>query len=247
MNIILGNGESRKNLNLNLLLDHTTYGCNAIHRDWNPTHLVCIDNKMLHEIVESQYCKMYHCWFRNFQLMDAEMYPVLRSTVTPGIEVIENKNTGYKFAFYGQEVSRVFHDDNHTMSLEEKPVYWFTWISEHDKVDVVDNLKHIPLLDSGLLATWLCCEFEKPETVYLVGFDFDINDGKVNNIYKDTHCYAPSYALPVKAKGWVHNFEVIFEDHFPEVNFVHVQEEWCFDKTIKNIETISMEEFKTLI
>ena len=86
MNIILGNGESRKNLNLNLLLDHTTYGCNAIHRDWNPTHLVCIDNKMLHEIVESQYCKMYHCWFRNFQLMDAEMYPVLRSTVTPGID-----------------------------------------------------------------------------------------------------------------------------------------------------------------
>ena len=247
MNIVIGNGESRKAFNLNLLLDHTTYGCNAMYRDWNPTHLICIDNKMLHEIVISQYPKLHHCWFRNFQLLDPDMYPVFRSTVTPDIEVIENKNTGYKFAYYGQEISRVFHDDTHTMDLLDKPVHYFTWLSEHDKVDVVDDLKHIPMLDSGLLATWLCCEQEKPETVYLMGFDFNINDGKVNNIYKDTDCYAPSYALPVQAKEGINNFEVMFTEHFPEVNFVHIQEEECFNKEIPNIDTMSMDEFKELL
>jgi hypothetical protein len=80
-----------------------------------------------------------------------------------------------------------------------------------------------------------------------MGFDFNINDGKVNNIYKDTDCYAPSYALPVQAKGWIHNFVVMFTEHFPEVNFVHIQEEECFNKEIPNIDTMSMDEFIELL
>ena len=247
MFVVIGNGESRKDFNLDLLLNHITYGCNAMYRDWAPTNLICIDNKMLHELVTSDYPKLHQCWFRNFQLLDSDMYPVLRSTVSSDIEVIENENTSFKFAYYGQEISRVFHDDTHTMDLEEKPCHWFTWVSEEDKINVVDDLKHIPLLDSGPLATWFCCENEKPEKVYFMGFDFNINNGKVNNIYKDTYCYAPSYALPVKAKGWIQNFEVIFTDHFPEVDFIHVQEEWCFNKEISNIDTISINEFKELL
>ena len=162
-------------------------------------------------------------------------------------KVIENKKTDFKFAHYGQEISRVFHDDTHTMDLQTNPCYWFTWITEEDKINVVDDFKHIPLLDSGPLATWLCCENEKPDKVYLMGFDFNINNGKVNNIYKDTDCYAPSYALPVKAAGWIQNFEVMFTDYFPEVDFIHVQEESCFNKEISNIDTISIREFKKLL
>ena len=247
MYVVIGNGESRKDFDLNLLLDHTTYGCNAIYRDWTPSHLICIDNKMLHEIVTSQYPKLNHCWFRNFQLLEPEMYPVFKTTITPGRDVIENDSTGYRFAHYGQEISRVFHDDTHTMDLQDKPCYWFTWISEDDKIDVVDELNHVPMLDSGPLATWLCCEKENPDKVYLMGFDFNINNGKVNNVYKDTDCYAPSYALPVQAKGWIQNFEVMFTDYFPEVEFIHVQEEWCFNKDISNIDTMSMNEFKKLL
>ena len=247
MYVVIGNGESRKDFNLDLLLNHITYGCNAMYRDWVPTNLICIDNKMLHELVTSDYPKLHQCWFRNFQLLDSDMYPVLRSTVSPNIEIIENENTGFKFAYYGQEISRVFHDDTQTMDLQEKPCHWFTWVLEEDKINVVDDLKHIPMLDSGPLATWLCCENEKPDKVYLIGFDFNINNGKVNNIYKDTYCYAPSYALPVQAKGWIQNFEVIFTDHFPEIDFIHIQEERCFNKEISNIDTISINEFKELL
>ena len=247
MYVVIGNGESRKDFNLDLLLNHITYGCNAMYRDWVPTNLICIDNKMLHELVTSDYPKLHQCWFRNFQLLDSDMYPVLRSTVSPNIEIIENENTGFKFAYYGQEISRVFHDDTQTMDLQEKPCHWFTWVSENDKINVVDDLKHIPMLDSGPLATWLCCENEKPDKVYLIGFDFNINNGKVNNIYKDTYCYAPGYALPVQAKGWIQNFEVIFTDHFPEIDFIHIQEERCFNKEISNIDTISINEFKELL
>ena len=39
----------------------------------------------------------------------------------------------------------------------------------------------------------------------------------------------------------------MFTDYFPEVEFIHVQEEWCFNKEIPNIDTISISEFKKLL
>lgn len=48
--LVLGNGESRSFLNLeHLSKGVTTIGCNAIHRDFIPTILVCCDRKMVAE------------------------------------------------------------------------------------------------------------------------------------------------------------------------------------------------------
>jgi len=48
--IVLGNGESRKDIKLLPLKDHyTLIGCNAIHRDIEVDHLVCCDQRMVKE------------------------------------------------------------------------------------------------------------------------------------------------------------------------------------------------------
>ena len=41
---VLGNGESRKNINLDdLKTKGVVYGCNALYRDFTPDALICVD------------------------------------------------------------------------------------------------------------------------------------------------------------------------------------------------------------
>ena len=53
--IIIGNGTSRKELELNKLVGHgTIYGCNALYRDFDGyDHLVAIDDGMIEEIKDN--------------------------------------------------------------------------------------------------------------------------------------------------------------------------------------------------
>ena len=53
--LVIGNGESRRNINL-VDLGKTydaTIGCNALHRDFIPDHLVCCDNRMVKEALQN--------------------------------------------------------------------------------------------------------------------------------------------------------------------------------------------------
>jgi hypothetical protein len=52
--LVLGNGESRKTLDLeNIKSRYTTVGCNAVHRDFVVDHLVCCDQRMVIEAVKN--------------------------------------------------------------------------------------------------------------------------------------------------------------------------------------------------
>ena len=51
--VIIGNGPSRLDLELNELKDHFTIGCNAIHREWQPTYITAIDGPMIEELCVS--------------------------------------------------------------------------------------------------------------------------------------------------------------------------------------------------
>ena len=53
---LIGNGESRLGLDLEGLKEYgTTWGCNAIYRDWTPDRLVSIDIEISHEVYRSGY------------------------------------------------------------------------------------------------------------------------------------------------------------------------------------------------
>ena len=50
--LVIGNGESRKTINLDSLTT-TKIGCNAIYRDNNVEHLVCVDKPMFKEVLKA--------------------------------------------------------------------------------------------------------------------------------------------------------------------------------------------------
>jgi hypothetical protein len=53
---VLGNGESRKGIEINDLMQRgKVYACNAVYRTHQPHWLVAVDPKMMHEIAETDY------------------------------------------------------------------------------------------------------------------------------------------------------------------------------------------------
>ena len=60
---VLGNGESRKGIQIEELKQHgTVFACNAVYRTDTPDYLVCVDPKMIHEIAESDYIIKHQVW-----------------------------------------------------------------------------------------------------------------------------------------------------------------------------------------
>lgn len=52
--LVIGNGESRRSLDLNQIKSNfITVGCNALHRDMSVDHLICCDGRMVQEAVIS--------------------------------------------------------------------------------------------------------------------------------------------------------------------------------------------------
>ena len=49
--LVIGNGESRKDIDLPSI-NEITIGCNAIYRDFNVHHLVCADKRMVNEALD---------------------------------------------------------------------------------------------------------------------------------------------------------------------------------------------------
>jgi len=70
--VVIGNGESRRAINLNLLTADTLIGCNAIHRDTVVDHLICCDRRMADEAASNPQTKntliyVRPLWFHYFR------------------------------------------------------------------------------------------------------------------------------------------------------------------------------------
>lgn len=78
----IGNGESRKQINV-ALLDGPKVGCNAIHRDYYTDYLVCVDRRMvqeaLHAKVNLNNTLIYTRpdWYPNFKTLRVREVPPL--------------------------------------------------------------------------------------------------------------------------------------------------------------------------
>ena len=60
---VLGNGISRKSIDLNQLRKYgTIYGCNALYREFVPDHLIAVDSKMVLEIASTNYQRYNSVW-----------------------------------------------------------------------------------------------------------------------------------------------------------------------------------------
>jgi hypothetical protein len=71
--MVIGNGESRRSVDLNSLKSkYTLIGCNALHRDITVDHLVCCDRRMAEEAVTNPNTKetiiyVRDSWYRFFR------------------------------------------------------------------------------------------------------------------------------------------------------------------------------------
>ena len=86
---IIGNGPSRKGLDLDTL-DGTTFGCNALYRDYSPDYLVSGDSTIIKEICESEYPKNNKCIFPDFEAIPKDMKDIILTTFDPSFTVKES-------------------------------------------------------------------------------------------------------------------------------------------------------------
>ena len=60
---VLGNGESRKGIQIEDLKKHgTVFACNAIYREETPDYLIVVDPKMMLEVGETDYVTKHKVW-----------------------------------------------------------------------------------------------------------------------------------------------------------------------------------------
>jgi hypothetical protein len=60
---VLGNGESRRGIEINDLMEKgTVFACNAVYRTHRPHFLIAVDPKMILEIAETDYMLHNKVW-----------------------------------------------------------------------------------------------------------------------------------------------------------------------------------------
>lgn len=69
--LVVGNGESRKDFDIKSF-SIPVFGCNALHRDFIPEHLICCDRRMADEAIsnpQTKNCQIYvrHNWYNYFR------------------------------------------------------------------------------------------------------------------------------------------------------------------------------------
>lgn len=150
----IGNGESRKQIDVNSL-QGTKIGCNAVYRDSSVDHLICVDRRMLNEALQSEYnhtSKIYtrKDWFRkqkNVRLVPDLPYAGMDRWDDPwhwgagpyAVLLAATKHKEVKligFDLYGIEgkVNNVYKDTNNYSASSKRQVDPRYWIYQIGKV-----------------------------------------------------------------------------------------------------------------
>ena len=111
----IGNGESRKPLDLNMFRPHgKIYGCNALYRDFTPDVLTAVDDGMMHEIYQSGYCDKNETWFRNWTRIPGMAYEslVYGSMSDTDKEILNKHKSSKQENDRGDKQEFVFHGSN---------------------------------------------------------------------------------------------------------------------------------------
>ena len=235
----IGNGESRKDFNLDLLKPHgKIYGCNALYREYTPDVLVSVDHGIMHEIYQSGYCYKNDTWFRDWTTVPDHMY---ESMVYAGLTKIdieelnkwhiknENKRTDEKeFVMHGANLSGLVtilkqNKDKFQKRISQN-VLCVSWIKENDKakniMDIMPNNRDLGWA-AGPTSGYIAIKKENPTKVYLIGHDLNSTTGKVNNLYKGSKYYVIPEHGPTPSVNWVTQWKQLFTQN-PHINFYKV-------------------------
>ena len=227
---VLGNGESRKGIDLDALRTKgPVYGCNALYRDWAPDALICVDGGMQHEVYTSGYALKNKCYFRSWSKLPGEMYDMIVEGTTwdeEGFTISNNKQGRKEFVLNGtdpNQMQRLFEhhvklgSDKKTIDeLLSKHHRWITWVEENDEVHLISE--DYGGWSAGPIAVRLAIENHDPLDVFLIGFDLGSKTNGVNNMYKGTDNYLSKDAVTVPSTNWIDQHKQNFLA-YPEVRF----------------------------
>ena len=218
MIFVIGNGASRKNVNLDILKQHgKTIGCNALYRDFTPDHLFTNDCEVLHEIISSQYTNTNETYILQgeIQFLPEELYHDIKM----GLEnIIENeKNDSIEFIVHGTE--------NKT---------FLSWIPKNNRIKFTTWSDNNRMYNTGYNACRLACELYPNEEIYMIGFDIF---GDRNNLYDNTNGYYSPDTPHHEEQGWIHLFNQL-PSIYPNINIRRVID---YGPELENIQSITYE------
>jgi hypothetical protein len=236
---LIGNGESRKDFNLDLLKPYgKIYGCNALYRQYTPDVLVSVDHGIMHEIYQSGYCYKNETWFRDWTTVPDHMY---ESMVYAGLSKIdieelnkwhiknENKRTDEKkFVMHGANLSGLVtilkqNKDKFQRRISQN-VLCVSWVRDDDKtnnlMDIMPNNRDLGWA-AGPTSGYIAVKKDSPTEVYLLGHDLNSTTGKVNNLYKGTKYYVIPEHGPTPSVNWIDQWKKLFSIN-PNINFYKV-------------------------
>ena len=245
----IGNGESRKVLDLEKLRPHgKIYGCNALYRDFTPDHLSAVDMGIMHEIYNSGYAENNPCLFRDWNRMPGQMFESLlfagrnysdqEYDLIKKEEVIKSNERTDKtpeFVLHGSNLAGVIEILKKNKEREKKNVnhtsIHVSWTTMTDKVTTInDIMKKDRGWATGATSGYAACHYEKPDELFMIGHDLESLDGKLNNVYKNTKHYGLKEAHKTPSVNWIRQWRELMTEN-PNVQFIKVnpQADSCKD------------------
>jgi hypothetical protein len=238
----IGNGESRKPLNLDSLREYgKIVGCNALYRHFTPDVLISVDHEISHEVYRSGYCKENITYMKNWNRMPEQSYELLTdlnliSETNQKNYIDESEKFDRKeFAIHGINIDQM--KKIKTAVVEKNPDspkqyldlllsrggLWITWLEEIDKASsTIDALGGSDYgFSSGPLSSLIATYKYEADEIYFLGHDLYSEDEYVNNIYKNTNLYLVDKATAVYCGNWIQQHKLVF-DKFPQTQFYKV-------------------------
>jgi len=240
---LIGNGESRKGFDLNILKPFgRIYGCNAIYREFTPDVLVSVDHGIMHEIYHSGYCYKNETWFRDWTRCPDFMYESLVYAGLSKVDIdelkkwhVKNENTKTdekEFVMHGSNLSgivKILHRDKN--KVEEKNInsnqLAISWVKDNDKANNINDImpNNIDLgWAAGPTSGYISVVKESPTKVFLIGHDLNSTNNFVNNMYKDSKHYVISEHSPTPSINWIIQWKALFQKH-QNITFYKVNKE----------------------
>ena len=238
----IGNGESRKDFDLESLRPHgKIYGCNAIYRDFTPDVLTAVDHGIMHEIYHAGMAQKIPCYFRDWTKVPAMTYESMILNGADDLEVqkhiddiiVSNERGDAKeYVYHGASLKGIVDMIKRNGEKAKKNVNHSTikisWIQEPDYSHSIRDLEPMPGQKTGDFG-WACgatsgyvamCR-EKPKEIYMIGHDLHSHDKFINNMYKSTKHYTAKENGPTPAVNWIRQWKTLF-NQYPDTTFYKV-------------------------
>jgi hypothetical protein len=159
---VLGNGESRKGIEINDLMQKgTVFACNAVYRTHRPHFLVAVDPKMILEIAETDYMLHNKVWSnynaqyeRNNKIMDhcnwfkpslgwSSGPTALRMACEHGFEEIYILGFDYQGHSDGKrfKLNNVFGDTRNYKKRNDEATFYGNWMNQTKRC--LQDFKHV--------------------------------------------------------------------------------------------------------